>query len=90
MCEKDKSQTGCKFGEKCPFLQKETERQAKKAKDGGGKRFLTLIRNVKQSGSASQDAEPPNASAMIRKGTNSMRRQEACSFRARNGTLRKN
>ena len=36
-----------------PFLLKETERQAKKAKEGGGKGVVVPIRNVKQSGSAS-------------------------------------
>ena len=40
VCQKYKSQTGCKFGEKCQLLHKETERQAKKAKEGDGNGLL--------------------------------------------------
>ena len=55
-----KSQAGSKFGEKGSFLNRETDRQPKKAKKGGGKVNVALFWIVKHMGCASQDAEPPN------------------------------
>ena len=45
-----KSQTGCKFGEKCSFLHRKTDRQPKRTRKGGGKGSVAFIKNVKQFG----------------------------------------
>ena len=62
VCQKYKTQAGCKFGEECAFLQR-----PQRTKTGGGKGSVALIMNVKQAGCASQDAEPPKVKSILRK-----------------------
>ena len=45
-------QSGCRFGEKCVFINKN-------AKKTGGKGSVALLENSKQTGGVFQDAEPP-------------------------------
>ena len=68
-CQFLKSESGCKFGTECSFPQWKVEEQPKKRqKKGGDKSAVAMVKDVRQSGCVSQDTEPPESSAILRKG----------------------
>ena len=70
MCQNYKSQSGCKFGEKCSFLHSKFDRHPnKRPKKGGGKGSVALLKNATQLGCVVQDVEPLKNKSVLRKGT---------------------
>ena len=68
-CQFDKAESGCKFGNKCSFPHWKVEEQLhKKLKKGGDKSAVAIVKDVRQLGCVSQDVEPPESSAILRKG----------------------
>ena len=73
VCQNYKSQSGCKFGEKCSFACKEADRQPnERPKKGGGRGSVTLFKNAKQLGCLFQDVQPPKSKSILRKSTGSL------------------
>ena len=70
----------CKFGKKCSFLHKETDRQTQKAKRCRGNRSVALFWSVKHLGCVSQDAEPRKVRSILWKSTNSLRPKRRVQF----------
>ena len=71
VCQHHKTDSGCKFGDKCVFRHTEDDSQpSKKQKKSGGKEFVALLKNSKQLGCAFQDFElPKSKSTTLRKNT---------------------
>ena len=70
-CQHYKTQSGCKFGEKCVFRDKRVDSQPnKKQKKNGGKGSLALWKNSKQFGCVFENVEPPKS--IIYEGTKSL------------------
>ena len=64
------SESGCKFGTVCSFPHWKVEEQPnKRPKKGGDKSAVAIVKDVRQMGCVSQDVEPPESSAISRKGT---------------------
>ena len=57
-CQHYKTQSGCKFGEKCVFRDKVDSQPNKKQKKNGGKGSVALWKNSKQFVCVFQDVEP--------------------------------
>ena len=69
-CQFHKSESGCKFGNKCSFPHRNVEEQPnKKPKEGGDKNAVAILKDVRQLGCVFQDTEPPESSSILRKGT---------------------
>ena len=67
-CQYYKSETGCKFGDKCSFPHwKVEEHQNEEPKNGGDKSAVAIVKDVRLLGCVSQDAESPESSAILRK-----------------------
>ena len=64
-CQFYKSESGCKFGDKCSLPHWKAEQQPKK---GGDKSAVAIVKDVRQLGCVSQDVEPPESSAISRMG----------------------
>ena len=62
--------SGCKFCTECSFPHWKVEEQPnKRPKKGGDKSAVTTVRNVRRLGGVSKDAEPPESSTILRKGS---------------------
>ena len=69
-CQFFSSESGCKFGTECSFPHWRVEAQPNKSpKKGGDKSAVGIMKDVRQLGCVSQDAEPPESSAILRRGT---------------------
>ena len=69
-CQFYKSESGCKFGNKCSFPHKKVEVQPhKKPKKGGDKNTVAMVKDARQLGCAFQDTEPPESWSNWRKST---------------------
>ena len=59
-CQFYKSESGCKFGNKCSFAHRQVEGQpCKKPKKDGDESAVTILKDARQLGSVFQDMEPP-------------------------------
>ena len=68
-CQFYTSETGCEFGNECPFLHRKVEEQSnKRPKKGGDKSAVIVVNGVRQLGYVSQDAGPPESVSISRKG----------------------
>ena len=67
-CQFYKTESGCKFGDKCSFAHRQVEGQPSKKK---GKRMVTkgsgLLKDARRLGCVFQDTEPPESSPILRK-----------------------
>ena len=69
-CQFCKSESGCTFGTECSFPHWKVEEQPnKRPKKGGDKSAVAIVKDVRQFGCVSQDVEPPESAAILRKGT---------------------
>ena len=72
-CQQHKTESGCKFGEKCAFRHIEVDSQpSKKPKTSGGKGSVPLLKNSKQLGCVFQEKEPPKSKSISRRSTESL------------------
>ena len=65
-CQQNETQSGCRFGEKCFFMHRESAQE--KPKKTGGKGSLAILKNCKQSGCVFQDTEPPKFNSFFTEG----------------------
>ena len=73
-----KSKSGCRFGEKCSYAQRQVDEQpSKRSKKKGDKSAVAMLKSTRQLGCASQDMEPPKSSSILRKSSN-MRKPIRC------------
>ena len=64
------SKLGCKFGDECSFPHWKVEEQPnERPTKGGDKSAVAVVKDVRQLGCVSQDTDPPESSAILRKGT---------------------
>ena len=69
-CQFYKSESGGKFGNECSFPHRKVEEQPnKRPKKGGDKSAAAIAKDVRQLCCVLQDVEPPESSAISRKGT---------------------
>ena len=69
-CQFYKSDSGCKFGDKCSFGHRQVEGQpSKKTKQNGDKSAVGVLQDARQLGCVFQDTEPPESLPIVRKGT---------------------
>ena len=69
-CQFYKTESGCKFGEKCSFAHRQVEDQAsKKPKKDGDKNAVATSKDARQLGCVFSDIEPPEISSILRKST---------------------
>ena len=69
-CQFYKSESECQFGTECSFPHWKVEEQPNNSPiPGGGKSAAVKVKDVRQLGCVSQDVEPPDSSAISRKGT---------------------
>ena len=65
-----KSESGCKFGDKCSFAHRQVAGQTiKKPKKDGDKSAVAIFKDARQLGCAFQDTEPPESVSILRKST---------------------
>ena len=73
-----KSESGCRFGEKCSYAHRQVDEQpSKRSKKNGDKIAEALLKNTRQLGCVFQDMEPPKSSSILRKSSNK-RKQIRC------------
>ena len=68
-CHFYKSESGCKFSEKCSFAHRQVEVQLskkKKRKSDGDKSAVAVLKDARQLGCVFQDTEPPKSSSILR------------------------
>ena len=69
-CRFYKTRSGCGFGAECSFPHWKVEEEPnKRPKKGGDKSAVATVKDVRQLGCVSQDAEPSESVAISRKGT---------------------
>ena len=69
-CQFYKTESGCKFGNKCSFPHWKVEEQPnKKPKKDGDKNAVATVKDVRQLGCVLQDTEPRQSSSISRTGT---------------------
>ena len=74
-----KTETGCKFGEKCAFMHREVDSPpTRKPKKTVGKGSIAVLKNSRQLGCVFQDVEPPTSNSILRKETQFSDRSAAC------------
>ena len=93
-CQFCKSETGCKFGDKCSFAHRQVEGQPrKKPEKDGDKNAVAILKDARQLGCAFQDTEPPESLAILRKSTKvlgSIRRVRFTKATQRHANIREN
>ena len=68
-CQFYKSESGCRFGDKCSFPHRQLEGQpGNKLEYDGDKSAVAILKNVRQLGCVFQDIEQPKSSSILRKG----------------------
>ena len=61
-CQFYKSESGCKFGEKCSFAHRQVEGQpSKKPKKDGDKSAVAIVKDVRPLGCVLENTEPPES-----------------------------
>ena len=70
-CLFDKSENGCRFGEKCPCAHRQVNKQpSKRSKKNGDKSAVAMLKITRQLGCVFQDMEPPKSTTILRKSSN--------------------
>ena len=63
-----KSESGCRFGEKCSYAHRQVDEQpSKRSKKNGDKSAVAMFKIARQLGCVFQDMEPPKLSSILRK-----------------------
>ena len=66
-----KSESGCRFWEKCSYADRQVEEQpSKRSKKNGDKSAVAMLKITRQYGCVCQDMEPPKSSSILRKSSN--------------------
>ena len=67
-CLFHKSQSGCRFGEKCSYAHRQVEEQPnKRSKKNGDKSAVAMLKITRHLGCVFQGMEPPQSSSILRK-----------------------
>ena len=67
-CQFYKSESGCKFCDKCSFAHRQVEDQSsKKRENDGDKGAVAILKDARQLGCVFQDIQPPESSSIFRK-----------------------
>ena len=67
----DKSEHGCKFGEKCSYAHRQVDEQpGKRSKKNGDKSTVAMLKITRQLGCVSEDMEPPKSLSILQKSSN--------------------
>ena len=83
VCQNYKSQSDCKFGEKCSFLHSKFDRHPnKRPKKGGGKGSVALLKNATQLGCVVQDVETLKLKSVLRRAQNSWDPRAVCNVQS--------
>ena len=70
-CLFNKSENGCKFGEKCSSAHRQVEEQSsKRSEQNGDQSAAGLRKSTRQLGRVFQDMDPPKSSSILRKSSN--------------------
>ena len=70
-CLFNKSESGCRFGEKCSYAHRQVDEQpSKRCKKNGDKSAVAMLKITRQLGCVFQDMEPPKSSSILRKSSN--------------------
>ena len=70
-CLFHKSESGCRFGEKCSFAHRQVDEQpTKRSKKNSDKSAVAMLKITQQWGCVFQDMEPPKSSSILRKSSN--------------------
>ena len=63
-----KSESGCRFGEKCSYAHRQVDEQpSKRSEKNGDKSAVAMLKSTRQLGCVFQDMEPPKSSSILRK-----------------------
>ena len=63
-----KSESGCRFGEKCSYAHRQVDEQpSKRSKKNGDKSAVAMLKITRQLGCVFQDMEPPKLSSILQK-----------------------
>ena len=93
-CQFCKSESGCKFGDKCSFAHRQVEGQpSKKPKKDGDKSAVAILKDTRHLGCVFQDTEPPESLSILRKSTKvlgSTRRVRSTKATQRHANIREN
>ena len=66
-----KSESECRFAEKCSYAHRQVEEQpSKRSKRNGDKSAVAMLKSTRQLGCVSQDMEPPKSSSILWKSSN--------------------
>ena len=69
-----KSESGCRFGEKCSYAHRQVEEQpSKRSKKNGNTSALDILKITRQLGCVFQDMEPPKSTTILRKSSNTLK-----------------
>ena len=80
-CHNYKTESGCKFGNKCAFMHQRAEEQpSKKPKVNSDKTAVALLMDTRQLGCVFQDAGPPKSSSILRESTRVLRPNKRVQF----------
>ena len=92
VCQNYKTESGCKFGDKCAFLCTESMTISPKKKNGqiGGEGSVAMLKKSKQLGCVFQDVEPPEFNSISRKGPKSLGPKRSVQFSKKKITPREN
>ena len=70
-CLFHKTQSGCRFGEKCSCAHRPVDEQpSKRSKKNGDKSAVAMLKNTRQLVCVFQDMEPLKSSSILRKSSN--------------------
>ena len=66
-----KSESGCRFGEKCSYAHRQVDEQpGKRSRKNGDKSAVAMLKITRQLGCVLHDMEPPKSSSILRKSSN--------------------
>ena len=69
-----KSENGCRFGEKCSYAHRQVDEQpSTRSKKNGDKSAVAMLKITRQLGCVFQDMEPPKATTILRKSSNTLK-----------------
>ena len=67
-CLFNKSENGCRFGEKCSYAHRQADEQpCKRSKMNGDKSAVAMLKVTRQMCCVCQDMEPPKSTSILRK-----------------------
>ena len=69
-----KSESGCRFWEKCSYAHRQVDEQpSKRSKKNGDNSAVAILKSTRQLGCVFQDMEPPKSTTILRKSSNTLK-----------------